>query len=549
MGSPGESRPLGSLALVLHAHLPYVRHPEHPSFLEEDWLYEAITETYVPLLGMMDRLAGDGVPFRLTMSLTPPLCEMLSDPLLVGRYAARLDALIALAEALAHRERGSWYEAAADDALQTLLGVRHTFDDVHARDLIAGFRRHQDRGDLVIVTCGATHGLLPLLGSVEGRRAQLAIAQENYRKHFGRSAEGIWLGECAYQRGVDALIAEQAIRFVFLETHGVTFATPRPKFGHYRPILTEGGVYAFGRDPACSRQVWSAEEGYPGDPLYREFYRDAGWDAPRELLGALLDDGPRKNVGLKLHRVTGKVPLAAKEPYVPAWARERARAHARHFLGERARQIAEIRARIGVEPLLTAPYDAELFGHWWYEGPEFIEAIFRQAHEHPTLHLTTPSEWLHRHPEAQIVSPAPSSWGDRGYWDVWLNGETAWIYRHLHRAEERMIELATTFAAPSELEHRALTQAGRELLLAQSSDWAFIISMKTTVPYAVKRTRTHLTSFDRLYHQLVDGGLDAAFVAELEARSPIFSELDWRHWRRASASEPVLPGVASQAIP
>ena len=550
--APSGAAQVGSMALVLHAHLPYVRHPEHPLFLEEDWLYEAITETYVPLLAMMDALRRDGVPFQLTMSLTPPLCEMLADPLLLGRYAARLDALIVLAAELAASHHGTWYEAAADDALATFEKVRHTFRDVHGSDLIAGFRHHQDSGGLNIVTCGATHGLLPLMATLEGRRAQLAVAQQNYRKHFGRSAEGIWLGECAYQRGLDVLIAEQQIRYVFLETHGVTFGEPRPKFGHYRPILSDAGVYAFGRDPACSRQVWSAEQGYPGDPLYREFYRDVGWDAPRELLTPFIGDGPRKNIGLKLARITGKVALNEKDPYVPVWASERARQHARHFLGERVKQVKEVRAQIDIEPLLIAPYDAELFGHWWYEGPQFIEALFRQAHEFPEVRLTSPSKWIVEHPEAQLVSPAPSSWGDKGYWDVWLNADNAWIYRHMHRAEERMIELATAHAAPNEFEDRALTQAGRELLLAQSSDWAFIISMKTTVPYAVKRTRVHLANFDKLYHELVDGSagaIDEAHLAELETRSPIFSELDWRVWRHATSGGPSIGGVSSRSIP
>jgi 1,4-alpha-glucan branching enzyme len=297
--------------------------------------------------------------------------------------------------------------------------------------------------------------------------------------------------------------------------------------------------------------VWSAEEGYPGDPLYREFYRDAGWDAPLPLLAPILGDGPRKNVGIKLSRITGKVPLHEKEAYVPAWASERARVHARHFLSERRKQIASVEAEIGVEPLLVAPYDAELFGHWWYEGPQFLEALFRAAAEPSEgtgVTLTTPVEWLAKNPVAQRVTPAPSSWGDRGYWDVWLNGENAWIYRHLHRAEEHMVELATRFVAPHPLEARALTQAARELLLAQSSDWAFIISMKTAVPYAVKRTRLHLASFDRLYHELLEGRVDEAHLAELEYRSPIFSELDWRTWRRVEGA-PMLGGVASQPIP
>jgi len=538
---------MGSVALVLHAHLPWVRHPEHPRFLEEDWLYEAITETYVPLLAMMDDLEQDGVPFRLTMSLTPPLCEMLADELLLERYRQRLDALIELAMHLALDHRGTNYQAAAEAAVRTLTRVRHTFAAVHGQRLLAGFRHHQEQGGLSIVTCGATHGLMALCGTYEGRRAQVAVARQNYRKHFGRDPQGIWLGECAYQEGLDEILAAEGLRFVFLETHGLTFGEPRPKFGHYRPIFSDAGIACFARDPMSARQVWSADEGYPGDPLYREFYRDAGWDAPLPLLRPILGDGPRKNVGIKLARVTGKVPLHQKEPYVPAWASERARAHARHFLGERKKQLESVQAQIGAEPVLVAPYDAELFGHWWYEGPQWLEALFRAAAEMPELSFTTPNDWLAKNPVAQRVTPAPSSWGDKGYWDVWLNSDNAWIYRHLHRAEERMVELAGRYENPTPLEERALAQAGRELLLAQSSDWAFIISMKTTVPYAVKRTRLHLVSFDRLYHELTESQVDEAHLSELERRSPIFAELDWRTWKPNGVTR-VLGGVASQAI-
>ena len=522
--------PMGSVALVLHAHLPYVRHPDHEHFLEEDWLYEAITETYVPLVGMMDDLARDGVPFALTMSLTPPLCEMLTDELLMRRYERRLVALIALAREIAVEKRGTPYEAGAEDALRRFEHVREIWAVRHGRDLVSAFRRHQESGRLVIVTCGATHGLLALAATHEGRRAQIEVARTNYRKHFGCYPDGIWLPECAYQTGIDTILHESGFRFFFTETHGVTYADPRPRFAHYRPILTEAGVMAFARDPACSKQVWSAETGYPGDPLYREFYRDAGWEAPEHALRELIGGGPRRNVGLKLHRITGRVPLDQKEPYVPAWARARAADHARHFLGARVAQAHALRAAMLAEPLVVAPYDAELFGHWWYEGPDFIEAIFRNAHAFPEIALTTPRAWEKRHPVAQIARPAPSSWGDRGYWDVWLNGDNGWIYRHLHRAEERMVELATELTAPSELDERALTQLGRELLLAQSSDWAFIMTTGTTVPYAVRRTKDHINRFTGLYEQIVGGRLDPKSVHEIRWRDPIFSEIDYREW-------------------
>ncbi len=529
---PSLQAPVGSLSLVLHAHLPYVRHPEYESFLEEDWLYEAITETYVPLLRMMDRLEADGVPFALTMSITPPLAEMLADPLLQQRYGKRLQDLLELAAKEADRRRGTPFAEAADFYVRELEEVREIWEGRYGRNVLKGFKRHQDEGRLCIVTCGATHGYLPLMATDEGRRAQVQVARANYRKHFDRDPDGIWLPECAYAPGLDRVLAEAGIRFFFTETHGLTFATPRPKFGHYRPVFCESGVAAFGRDPECSKQVWSADEGYPGDADYREFYRDAGWEAPEEDVRPIIHDGVRRNVGLKYHRITGKVDLQDKQPYFPSAAASKAAEHAGNFLFNRQAQLRHLNGQLGVHPHLVAPYDAELFGHWWFEGPTFLEMFFRKAaFDQQELRLTTPRQWLADNPTAQICTPAASSWGDKGFYGVWLNGDNAWIYKHLHRAEERMAELAMRYSNPTDLERRALNQAARELLLAQASDWAFIMTMKTTVPYAIKRTRDHVHNFNGLYLQVTEGRIEEGWLGELEWKNAAFQEIDYSVFR------------------
>lgn len=520
----------GYLSVLLHAHLPFVRHPEYPEFLEEDWLYEAITETYVPLVRMMEALQHDGVHFRLTMSLTPPLCEMLADTLLQDRYVRHLEKILELAEAQAVARRGTPFAEAAQQAADELRTTRTLFCERWGRQLLPRFRELQDAGVLEIITCAATHAFLPLMATDLARRAQLEIAVNNYRKHFGRDPRGIWLPECAYAAGLEALLAEVGIRWFVLEEHGVSGASPTPRFGPYRPIVTPAGVAAFGRDPETSRQVWSADSGYPGDPLYREFYRDLGYDLELdEVRPYLHSDGIRRNIGLKLHRITGKVDLAKKEPYVPSWARERAAHHAGNFLFNRQAQARHLHGVLGTAPHIMAPYDAELFGHWWFEGPIFLEMLFRKMHfDQDEIEPVTPSEYLEREPIHQLASPAMSSWGAGGYYEVWLNGGNDWMLRHLHRAEERMIELAARFAAPDELQRRALNQAARELLLAQSSDWAFIVTTNTMVEYAEKRTRDHVARFNGLYLQLTEDRLEESWLAELESRDSIFQELDYR---------------------
>ncbi|MFH1143155.1 MAG: 1,4-alpha-glucan branching protein domain-containing protein [Candidatus Eisenbacteria bacterium] len=530
------SEPQGYLALVLHAHLPYVRHPEHPAFLEEDWLYEAITETYVPLVEMMEGLVADGVPFRLTMSITPPLAGMLADPLLQERYLRHIDKLIELAAREVERTR--WMPEFHPQALRyqhNFSATRRLFADAYDRNLLKAFRKFQDLGVLEIITCGATHGFLPLM--VNNRniwRGQIQTAVRDYEHHFGRPPRGIWLPECGYEPPLEEVLKEAGLRFFILDTHGIMFATPRPRFGVYAPVVTRSGVAAFGRDLESSKQVWSANEGYPGDFEYREFYRDIGWDLEYEYVRPYLHgDGQRSNLGIKYYRITG--PTNQKEPYSFERATEKAAGHAGNFMFNREKQVEYLHGLLGRPPVIVAPYDAELFGHWWYEGPQFLNFLLRKtAFDQQSLATLTLSEYLERFPVNQLASPATSSWGYKGYAEVWLDGSNDWIYRHLHAAGDRLIELANAakrgdFGSDG-VRWRALRQAAREFLLAQSSDWAFIMKTGTMVPYAVARTREHIVNFTKLYEDIRSGTIDEWWLGEIEQKNNIFSEIDPLVW-------------------
>lgn len=523
----------GYHALVLHAHLPFVRHPEYEQFLEEDWLYEAITETYLPLLERFDRLVDEGVKFRVTITMTPPLVSMLQDALLLTRYEREINKLCELAgKEVVRTANDATYAPLARYYKDHFEHTRSLFVDRYQRDLVGAFRRLQDAGALEIITCGATHGFLPLLKEQpESVRAQIQVAVTSYERAFGRKPRGIWLPECGYFPGVDKVLAAEGIRFFFVDTHAILDAVPRPRYGAYAPLYTPSGVAAFGRDQASSVQVWSAERGYPGDPAYREFYRDIGFDLDFDYVKSYVQPtGDRKNTGIKYHRITGKMPLSAKLPYEPRAARERARVHAGNFVFNRERQIEELSTALGRPPIVVSPYDAELYGHWWYEGPDFLEDYIRQAAQQDTYALVSPIDYLEKHPEQQVATPPTSSWGAGGYAAVWLDPVNDWIYRHLHKAAERMIALARDYPAPDALTRRALTQAGRELLLAQSSDWAFIMKMGTMVEYAERRTKEHVGNFTRLHEEIRAGRIDEGHLRFLEDRHNLFPELDYRAW-------------------
>jgi 1,4-alpha-glucan branching enzyme len=521
--------PSGSIALILHAHLPFVRHPEHEHFLEEGWLFEAITETYIPLLRMMQRLVNDGVPFKFTMSITPTLCAMLQDELLRERYIRHLDLLIDLAarEQKRNRKHPKLREL-AEFYFDMFLGSRCFFAEQWKCDLLAAFRELQETGTLEIIGCAATHGLLSLIQrqSREAARAQILIGRDMYVDLFGGDLAGFWLPECAYAPGLESLLQGANVRWFVLDAHGVILGKPPPRRSIYAPCYTPAGPAVFARDRDSSRQVWSAHEGYPGDPAYREFYRDVGFDLPMEHLGPIAR-GSRSFAGVKYYRITGRG--EEKELYDREAAEKAVEIHTAHFVKQRRRQLRELSA-LGFDPIVVVPFDAELFGHWWFEGPRFLDLVIRQAVKED-LSLGTPSDYLAAHPTQQAIQPAASTWGENGYLGVWLDQSNAWIYPHLHIATQRMSEAARRHAEDSSpLADRVLKQLARELLLAQSSDWAFLMKTETAKEYATKRTLDHLSRFNRLQDQFTANHVDEKFLRDCEWRDNLFPNVNWRYY-------------------
>ena len=525
--------PLGYLCLVLHAHLPYVRHPEYDDFLEEDWFYEAITETYIPLLEVMDSLERDGADWRLTMSVTPTLAAMFADPLLQYRYLRHLDNLIALAGKEVERTR--WqpqFNRLAHMYHWRSSRAREVFVNQYGNNLVNGFRRFFETGKLEIITCGATHGFFPLMTvNRNAVHAQIEIGCREFERQFGKRPQGIWLPECGYSPGVDELLRDSGIRYFFTDTHGVLFAEPRPRFGVYAPLFCpKSGVAALARDTESSKQVWSAIEGYPGDYQYREFYRDVGFDLDYDYLRPHLhQSGIRSHLGIKYFKITGRTDH--KEPYNPHAALEKAAEHAGNFMFNREKQVEWLSGSMDGRPsLIVAPYDAELFGHWWFEGPDWINSLLRKIHwDQQTIKTINIPEYLDRHPKIQVSQPSFSSWGYKGYCEVWLEGSNDWIYRHLHDCADRMVELARNHTdGGNSLRRRALNQAARELLLAQSSDWAFIMKTGTMVEYARERTRVHVLNFNHLCELIKGNNIDEGWLSQIEKRHNLFPDVDYR---------------------
>lgn len=528
-------QPLGSLAIVLHAHLPYVRHPEHEYFFEENWLFEAMTECYLPLAAILDRLVDNQVPYKLTLSLSPTLITLVTDELMQSRYIRYLNSRIELAEKEVSRTRhqpqyqrlAQWYQRFFSETL-------HRYQVDYQCNVLAIFKKHQMLGHLELITTAATHGYLPLLNvSKTAVRNQINVGIATFEAAIGFRPRGFWLPECGYYPGLENLLADAGIEYFFVDTHGVMDASEPPKNGVYAPLLCPNGVAVFARDPESSQQVWSDQIGYPGDFDYREYYSDIGFELDIEDVAPYLLDGQtRINTGIKYHRVTGKQSL--KAIYDPEMAKAKAHEHAQDFLTKRQQQFNRLQGIVKQPPIIVAPYDAELFGHWWFEGTFWLESVLRLASEQSAgIELLSASDFLIQNPLQQTAIPAQSSWGDQGYSSYWLNETNDWIYPLLHTAELEMEQLAYDLQGLTltTLQQRALQQAVRSLLLAQASDWPFMMKAGTTTAYAHKRVTDHLARFNYLHDCIRKNRINERYLSALEIMDKLFPSVDFRNYQ------------------
>ncbi|MCC6347182.1 MAG: DUF1957 domain-containing protein, partial [Nitrospirales bacterium] len=379
----------------------------------------------------------------------------------------------------------------------------------------------------------ATHAFLPAFAPCPAAvRSQIELGVKSYQRVFGRPPRGFWLPECGYYRGLDSYLKDAGIRYFFVEAHGVLQGRPRPRYSVYRPVLSPAGLSVFGRDFSSARQVWCASRGYPGDPWYRDFYRDIGFDLPLEYTGRFTRfHGIKAFTGMKYYRVTGRT--GDKEPYDRAAALHKVSEHADHFSGEREADFRKL-LPYDFSPVILSAFDAELFGHWWFEGPEWLDLVLRGREGKGMSHrITTPSSYLLRHPAAQehCTELAPSTWGEGGYGEVWIGERSHSLYRHLHAMADRMKGMAVRMRRGKEMKRkavqRALHQAMREMLLAQASDWAFLMEKDRASAYAESRVQAHLERFTLLHSMLREGRVDEKTVGELEGRDGIFPWLSW----------------------
>jgi 1,4-alpha-glucan branching enzyme len=546
----------GAFTFVLHSHLPYTRQAGRWPHGEE-WIHEAIAETYIPLLDMLHRLRADSVPAHLTVGLTPVLLEQLADADVQRNFVSYAEERIRAAEA----DRSRWQEA-GDGHLTYLAefyaaryrAALEAFRGPYHQNLPSSFAALQDAGLVEVITCAATHGYLPLLQRDESIELQIRTGVAAHRRHLGRAPTAIWLPECAYRPayqsedgrtrpGLETFLARYGLAVFFAETHMIEGGRPvgvaaGEAIGPYGTVtrrylvpftgdfvsvgstfqpyfVTEPQVAVLGRENRTGLQVWSADWGYPGDFDYREFHKKDGVS------------------GLQYWRITGaRVDLGDKDTYHPDWAAGRVGQHADHFAGLVADLLGAYHEETGRFGVICANYDTELFGHWWFEGIAWLEGVLRRLADSSAIEVTTPSRFIREHPPETVIHLPEGSWGAGGTHFVWDNADTHWMWPLIHEAESRFAAVAGRHSNADEPTSQVLHQAARELLLLQSSDWPFLVTTGQAKEYAVERFRSHLERFNQLVSGVEAGRPDTELARRLWERDKVFPDIDFR-WFRA----------------
>ncbi|MDR2370287.1 MAG: DUF1957 domain-containing protein [Treponema sp.] len=536
------------ISIVLKAHLPFIPRDEgRRASREELRFFETLSETYLPLLEVLGRLDADNVPFRLGVSLSPSFCHLLSDENLLKKYLDYTDKQIEFGRQEEERTRGQEdLHALVRFYSNLVMDRRISFTERYEGNILKSLDYFQKKGKVEILATAATNAFLPFFCTIpETVQAQLEAGLASYRGNFGRQPQGFWLPELGWTAALDGHLRSYNFGYTIVESHGLVFGNPPAEKGTFYPVKTPAGIFIFARDYRAGeeyRAAWS--------PFYRDNDRDAGYDLPAGVLGPFISaDGGRSRTGYKYYRISGG--KGEKLLYDPAAAGRQAADEARRFLDGSAARLASAALLMdeqtaGLRPVSLCVFDADDFGRFWYEGPAFIETLFREGARRDDLQFMNPAEYLYRQKSGfQILTPEFSSAGINGYAQTWLDASNDWIYRHLFRASDRMVEMAERFSDDSGLRERALNQAARELLLAEASDWPRMmygegnsgivpVNSESGFPpgFARNRMEEHLRNFTTIYEALGSNYISTEWLTGLEKKHNIFPEINYRIFRR-----------------
>ena len=485
--SAASPREPGMFALVLHSHLPWLAH--HGRWpVGEEWLYQSWAATYLPVTDVLRRLAAEGRTRMLTLGITPVLAAQLDDPHCLagmhhwlGNWQLRAHEAAGMREE-SYRALGAREHRAASAALEDFeTRWRHGGSPV-IRELI-------DTDAIELLGGPLAHPFQPLLDP-RLRAFSLSEGLADAHARWNHRPRGIWGPECGYTPGMENGYAAVGVEHFMVDGPALRGDTSLGR------TVRDSDVVCFGRDLQVSYRVWSPKSGYPGHAAYRDFHTYC------------------HDTGLKPSRVTGRtVPSHEKAPYDPELASRTVDRHVADFVETVRRRLRSESERIGRDALVVAAFDTELFGHWWFEGPIFLERLLRALPE-AGIEVGTLADAHDRGYVGDPVDLENSSWGSGKDWRVWAGDPVADLVRlndEVVRTTLDSIDKAREQRGVSvALRNRVHDQMLREALLTVSSDWAFMVSKDTAAAYARDRAHKHAHALREIAEAVGSGRDDRA---------------------------------------
>lgn len=520
-----------SLIFILDAQLPFIRHPENPGCLEESWLFNALTYTYIPLLRTCTSLETEGVPFKLAIAFSPALCEMFADHLLQERYIETLDAAINFGFSELSRCSGSpEMRELIKIHLDHLQLNRRDFVEIYEKNILQKFDYFATRGYIEILATTATSCFLPLYTDIpEAINAQIETGLITYRKHFTASPSGFWLPAMGYSKGLETVLRSYGFQYTILESHGLLFADPPPEGGIFTPAYCQNGFAVFGRDKNSYFDVADSEKGHVSNPVYLDVEKDIGFELDKKTLSPLFDVSLGRRITGFRYWSRNKNGKNSASLYQIDKAHNQVCTDASFFLDRRSDILNQASEALGGAPvLLVSAFPASLFGQNWYEGISWLENVFRLAADRNTVSFSLFSSKITSKPSVKRIDPYYSSWTNSGYAEEFLNSSNDWMYPYIRKATQRMIDLAERFPDDTGLKERALNMAARELLLAQSMDWFLLMNQGDQTEYARRRFEDSVRSFTVVYESLGSNFVSTQWLTNTEKQHNLFTDINYR---------------------
>lgn len=518
------------LVLIIDAHQAFLRNIEKDSNFtaQNNVLFSAITETYIPLLNMFAKLEAENIPFKFGLVLSPALCFILDDAQIQKQYIDYLDNLIALGKSELKRCKGTDCQEQAADCLAKIEKTKADFTEVYAQNILAAFKKYADKGFLELIPTAATYAYLPHYEDFpEAINAQVETGLYSHREFFGETGEGFWLPYQGWAPSFEWTLRSYGANYTVVDARSFLFSRDCPETGIYAPLRTRTSLVLFGLDPDCPKEL-CGEEGFSENEVYRSQKFDIGFELKQEQMSAFFNkNDARIETGFKYWCNDSD-----EDEHIPYNKEEASRQTIEDAISFYESKVEKLEAASEYikdgEPILVCAIPAEDLGQKWHEGIEWLENVIRCTASRRGFDFALCRELIKNQFSLPKINPYPCSTNGLGYGEDLMDNSNSWMIRYVRKATERMIDLTERFPAEDSLKERLLNMAAKQVLLAQTGEWPMMLHESLLSDYVSEQFKEEILSFTKVFDALASNTVSTEWLTNCEKKSPLFPWLNYR---------------------